>query len=330
MKTKLVVIMIVLSWFLLGCQGTTSTITTETTPRTNGSFKVAILLPRPKDADGWTRAGYAGLQVIKKELRVDIAYSENVPEADFEKVFRYYATEGYDFIIGHGNQFVPAAEKVAAEFPRTNFAVSGKYGGNNTNLGGLSLREGEVAYLFGAIAAMKTKTKHVACLGGSENMSQQEIKSLFKRGAEATDSTIQVRIDFVGNFTDTARAQQLAQSQIDSGVDVIFVLAGMAGTDVHAQAEQAGIFTLGWIEDLNHLAPKAVLTSNVQDLPVMLLRGATLAKQGRWEGKQYKFGLADGAQYLAPFYGLLSADEEKQINAVKNGILTGEIDTTPE
>ncbi len=330
MKIWLTLIWFILSGLLFGCQAMATPITPETPPETPSSFKVTLLLPRPVEADAWTRSGYVGLRLIEKELGAEVAYTENVPEADFEKVFRQYASEGYDFIIGHGTQFAPAAEKVAAEFPHTDFAVAGKYGGNNTNLGGLSLREGEMAYLFGAIAALKTQTKHVGYLGGPENnVSQQEITTLFERGVRATDPAVQVTIDFVGSFTDTLKAQQLAQNQIGAGVDVIFVMAGEAGTGVHAQAEQAGIFTLGWIEDLHPLAPPAVLTSNVQDVPVMLLRGANLSKQGRWEGQQYKFGLAEGAQYLAPFYGLISAEEESRINAVKNELLAGNIDTLP-
>ena len=325
MKTKTLIILLVCI-ALTGCQPVATT-----TPVSNAgnAFRVAILLPRAIDADGWTRSGYQGLLLIQKELSADVAYSENVQEADFEKEFRKYAEEGYDFIIGHGNQFVPAAEKVAAEFPQIAFAVTGKYGGNNTNLGGLSLREGEMGYLFGAIAAIKTKTKHVGYVGGADNPSQQEIVSLYKRGIQATDPSVQVTVGFVGNFTDAEKARQLAQQQIDAGVDVIFMLAGAAGTDVHVQAQAAGIYTLGWIEDLNHLAPKAVLTSNVQDVPGMLLRGATLARQGRWEGKQYKFGIAEGVQFLAPFYGLVTPEEELRIEAIKNDLLTGKIDTTP-
>jgi len=326
MKTKALVLLFVLL-ALASCQPAAP----ASSPTSTGyaAFRVALLLPRAKDADGWTRSGYQGLLLIQKELGADVAYSENVPEADFEKEFRKYAADGYDFIIGHGNQFVPAAEKVATEFPQTAFAISGKYGGNNVNLGALSLREGEMAYLFGAIAAIKTKTKHVGYLGGVDNPSQQEILTLYKRGLEATDSSVQVTIDFVGDFTDAEKARQLARAQIDAGVDIIFVLAGEAGTGVHAQAQAAGIYTLGWIEDLNYLAPKAVITSNVQDVSGMLLRGATLVKQGRWEGKQYKFGIAEGVQTLAPFYGLVTAAEELRINAVRNDLIAGKIDTIP-
>lgn len=318
-------------WIIFGLFGCAPVPTPppENTPSNLHPFRVAILLPRSVEADGWTRSGYQGLLLIQQELGAEVAYSENIPEADFEKVFRQYAQAGYDFIIGHGNQFIPAAEKVASEFPQTAFAIDGKYEGNNVNLGSLSLREGEMAYLFGAIAAIKTKTKHIGYLGGTKNVSGEEITTLYQRGAQATDPSVEVTIGWVGDFTDAAKAERLAQAQIDSGVDVIFVLAGSAGTEVHAQAEKAGIFTLGWIEDLNHLAPHAVLTSNVQDVSRMLLAGATLAQQGRWEGKQYKFGLAEGIQNLAPFYGLLSPEEENKVQMIKNDILTGAIDTLP-
>ncbi len=327
MKTKRLIIIFV-CMALIGCQAAAPS-TPPASITVGNAFRVAILLPRKVDADSWNSSGYQGVLLIQKELGAEITYSENVPEADFEKVFRQYALDGYDFIIGHGNQFIPAAEKVAAEFPRTAFAVDGKYGGNNTNLGALSLREGEMGYLFGVIAAVKTKTKHVGYIGGVDNPSQQEIVALYKRGLQATDPAVQITVDFVGNFTDAEKARQLAQQQIDAGADVIFLLAGAAGTDVHAQAQKAGIYTLGWIEDLNHLAPKAVLTSNVQNIPMLLLRGATLVKQGRWEGKQYKFGMAEDVQSLAPFYGLITPEEQLLIDKVKNDLLAGKIDTIP-
>jgi basic membrane protein A len=62
---------------------------------------------------------------------------------------------------------------------------------------------------------------------------------------------------------------------------------------------------------------------------VLLLEGATLVQQGRWEGKQYKFGLQEGAQELAPFYGLLTPEEEAKVNAIKQDILTSKIDVAP-
>ena len=324
MKKKVLVILAIFLG-LTSCQ-----LNKPTTPETKvAGFRVALLLPRNIEADAWTRSGYQGLLLIEEELGAEISFSENIPEADFEKVFRQYALDGYDFIIGHGNQFLYAAEIVSAEFPLTAFAIDGKYGGNNINLGSLSLREGEMSYLLGTIAAIKTESKHVSYIGGMENPSQLEAIEMYKRGIVAIDSSVQVTVDFVGNFTDNSKGSQIAENQINAGVDVILNLAGAAGLDIFPTAEQAGIYSMGWSEDLNYLAPTSVLTSNVQDIPQMILSGAILVKQGRWEGKQYRFGLAEGMAGLAPFYGLITPEEEIQINMVLNALLGGEIDLIP-
>ncbi|HET7839343.1 MAG TPA: BMP family ABC transporter substrate-binding protein, partial [Rectinemataceae bacterium] len=140
----LLALALVLSASLLGCAKPPAK--APAPPGGDAAFKVAILLPRSIEADGWTRQGYKGLKLIEAQLGAQVAYAENLSETDFEKTFRKYAEEGYDFIIGHGAQFVAAAEKAAEAYPRTSFAVAGVYGGNNRNLGAISLREGEMAY----------------------------------------------------------------------------------------------------------------------------------------------------------------------------------------
>ncbi|MCP4402550.1 MAG: BMP family ABC transporter substrate-binding protein, partial [bacterium] len=192
----------------------------------SGNFKAALLLPRAVDADGWTKAGYAGLLLIEKELQAEIAYSESVPEEEFEQVFRQYAQEDFDFIIGHGGQFVSAAEIVAEEFPRTKFAVVTKYAGNNKNLGALFMREGELSYLVGVIAALKTETGKIGYAGGERYAVNVENAELFERGGKDTNPDIQVVLEWAGTWTDQQKIEQMAQQQIDSGADVLSVNAG--------------------------------------------------------------------------------------------------------
>ncbi len=292
------------------------------------SFKAALLLPRRVDSDGWTKAGYAGLLLIEKELQAEIAYTESVPEAEFEQVFRQYAQDGFDFIIGHGGQFVPAAEIVAEEFSRTKFAVVTKYAGNNKNLGGLSLRGGELGYLAGVVAALKTKTNKIAYIGGVPHPGGREIGNLFERGAKDTNSAITVSIEWVNSWTDQNKAREIAQKQIEAGTDILFTIASGTSVVIHKIAEKAGVHTIGWIEDLHDLAPNTILTTGIQDIPRLLLKGAKLVRQGHWEGKQYKFGLREGVQYLTPFRGMLSKEQEEQVQAVQHDIIQGKIDLT--
>ena len=154
-------------WTIKGC-GASNETTVRKSPGA-GSFRVAIALPQEVEDLGWSRSGYQGLKLIEKELLAGVAYKDKVdlpPKQDFEKIFTEYAEEGFDFIIGHGGQFEAALIAVAQQFPRQKFALMGTYPGNNRNLGALSVRSGELGYLAGVIAALKTKTKKIAAIGG--------------------------------------------------------------------------------------------------------------------------------------------------------------------
>jgi len=321
-------ILILLSLISTSCGGQSS-VAPDAAKAAPGAFKVAMLLPSPADDHSWSQAGYEGLQLIEKKLGAQVAYTASVPEADMEKIFRQYAEEGYDFVIGHGGEFIPAAEVVAKEFPRTKFAITSNYPGNNKNLGALSLRDGEVGYLTGAVAALKTKTNKVAFIGGVAYPSIQEQATLFERGVKATNPKVEVSIEWLDSWTDQVKAKQVAEAQVKAGADVLLADADAAGQAVIEVAKNAGIYAIGWSLDQHELAPNTILTSAIQRIPVLLLEGATLVQQGRWEGKQYKFGLQEGAQELASFYGLLTPEEEAKVKAVRADIMTGKIDVAP-
>ncbi len=81
---------------------------------------------------------------------------------------------------------------MAEEFPRTNFTIVGSYAGNNNNFGALSFRDGELGYLTGVIAALKTKTNEVAYIGGEPYRHVQERAILFERGASKPEIEVSV------------------------------------------------------------------------------------------------------------------------------------------
>ncbi|NJN93162.1 MAG: BMP family ABC transporter substrate-binding protein [Anaerolineales bacterium] len=321
-------ILILLSLILTGCSGSNNP-EDEPARAASGALKVAMLLPSPANDKGWSQAGFEGLKLIEKELGAQVAYTENVVEADAEKVLRQYADEGYDFIIGQGGEYITGAEVVAEVYPRTKFAVVAGYAGNNKNFGALSFRDGEVGYLTGAVAALKTKSNKVAYIGGEAYPHMLEQATLFERGAKATNPAVEVSVVWIESWSDQDKAKSAAKKQIEAGVDVFVVDADTAGLAALEEAKKAGTYAIGWSLDQHELAPEVILTSAIQRVPILLLEGATLVQQGRWEGKQYKFGLQEGAQDLAPFYGLLTGEEEAKISAVRAEILAGKIDTTP-
>lgn len=314
---------------LTGCGGAPNTSSPDPAKAAPGAFKVALLLPGEHDDKSWSQVGYEGLKLIEKELGAQVAYTANVSETDAEKVARQYANEDYNFIVGHGGEYVPAFEIVAKEFPQIKFAVVGGYAGNNENFGALGFRADEIGYLPGVVAALKTKTNKLAFIGGVDYPDPKINAEAFVKGAKSVNPKVEVSIEWVGSWSDVDKAAEIARAQIAAGADVLTANADTAGLGVIEEAKKAGVYAIGWSVDQNDLAPQTVLTSGIQQTPGIFLEGATLVQQGRWEGKQYRFGLQEGVQELAPFHGLLTPEEEAKVKAIQEDILTSKIDVAP-
>lgn len=293
-------------------------------------FKVASLLTGSIQDNSWNQASYEGLKLIEKQYNAEITYTENVSETDSEAIIRRYAQQGYDLIIGHSGGYIKAMENVAPEFPEIKFALVTTYPGNNKNLGAVAFRSGEVGYLTGVLAAMKTKTNKVAYMVGDKYPVYQEEEALFRRGATATKPDIEVYTKFLQTWTDAEKGNQVVRDWLKKGVDVVAANADEAGIPaLKLASEKPGVYGIGWTKDQYDLVPGKVLTSVLQNIPELVLKIATLVQQGRWEGKQYKYGLREKIYDFAPFRGTLTAEEEAKFNQIKEQVVTGQIDITP-
>ncbi|VXD15617.1 Basic membrane lipoprotein [Planktothrix serta PCC 8927] len=293
-------------------------------------FKVASILSGSIQDGSWTQANYEGLKLIEKQYNTEISYIDNILDADSEALIRRYAEQGYDLIIGHSGGYIKAMENVAKDFPETKFALVTTYAGNNKNLGAVAFRSGEVGYLTGALAAIKTKTNKVAYMVGFDYPFYKEEEELFRRGATETKPNIEVYTKFLQTWIDTEKGNKVALDWLKQGVDVIAINADVAGlTALKLAGEKPGVYGIGWTKDQYNLAPGKVLTSVLQNIPELVLKIATLVQQGRWEGKQYKYGLREKIYDFAPFRGTLTPEEEAKFNQIKQQVVTGKIDITP-
>lgn len=318
---------------LAACTGRSpQTADPDPAPDAAGDFSAAILLPQTAADGSWSEAGYRGLERIREELGARVEAVEGIDfmePAEVEARTRELAEAGYGFVIGHGSQHLtlPAAEAVAPDFPRTRFAiVAGQGPGNNANLGILNFQDAELGYLAGAVAGLKTQTGVVSFVGGFDYPNLKLAADRYGRGAQAVRLGTELRVGWVGSWTDEAKARTIAREHAAAGADIIAVNAEPAGLPLHQEAAELGVHTIGWYQDQYERAPDRVLVSAVQNIPVLLVEAAKLVRRGLWEGRQYYFGLAEGAVDLSPFRGSLSADQEAQIQEIRQAIATGALD----
>ncbi|WP_219904305.1 BMP family protein [Stenomitos frigidus] len=302
--------------------------TSETTVAS--TFKVALVTTGPKDDNSWSQACYEGLKLIQSKFNAQTDFTGTIDAAHSESALRHYAQAGYDLVIAASGAYPQAAEKVAKDFPRTKFALVTTYPGNNKNLGAVAFRSGEVGYLTGALAAIKTKTQKVGYIVGAAYPVYKEEEALFRRGVKATNPSVQASTAFLETWTDTVKATKVALDMVATGVDVLAVNADEAGiAALKAVTQKPGVAVIGWAKDQSALAPGKVVTSVLQDIPNLVLNAAVLTQQGRWEGRLYKFGLKEKIYDFAPFHETLTASEETAFKTIREAVTTGKIDVSP-
>ncbi|MEG4275822.1 MULTISPECIES: BMP family protein [unclassified Microcoleus] len=317
-------------FFAIGCNRSTPNVNSSPEASTSSSFRVALVATGPKDNNSWDQACFEGLNLIKDKYNARVDFTGSIDSEHSEAVIRKYAQSGYDLVIACSGAYIKAAEKVAKEFPRTKFALVTTYPGNNQNLGAVAFRSGEVGYLTGALAAMKTKSNKVGYIVGEPYPVYKEEEALFRRGVKATNPSVQPSTAFLNSWSDTDKATKVATDMVASGVDVLAINADEAGfAALKAVTQKPGVFVIGWSKDQYELAPGKVLTSVLQDIPNLVLNVAVLTQQGRWEGKLYKFGLKEKIYDFAPFRGTLTSQEEDTFKTIRDAVTTGQIDVSP-
>jgi basic membrane protein A and related proteins len=132
-------------------------------------------------------------------------------------------------------------------------------------------------------------------------------------------------------WADPTRGAELARSQFDRGVDVVFAAAGTTGLGVLQAAKDAGKLSIGSDSNQNYLHPGSVLTSMLKRVDVAVYRAFTTAREGSWKPGTQVLGLAeDGVGYAVDEYdaALITPAMKAKVEAARADIIAGRIKVT--
>lgn len=277
------------SLFFKGCtNASTPSATVATSPA--AAFKVAIALPGPTTDKGWNQAGFESMDIVKKKLGAETAYVEKVAQADQVEVLSDFARRGFNLVIAHGGQFEAAVKQVAAQFPKTFFAVSdGVVTGSN--IASLQVDHLQIGYLCGVIAGQMTKTNKIAFLTAQAFTTTNQEYRGFELGAKSVKPDVEVKSSYTNDWNDVSKAKEATQALLASGVDVVYNMLDAAAPGVLQTLSEKGAYAIGYFEDQLSLSPKTVLTSAVQNYGLAIESIAETAKSGQMKGEIYKLGL---------------------------------------
>jgi basic membrane protein A len=196
---------------------------------------------------------------------------------------------------------------LAREYPNTNFAgidysVGADSAGNPIapppNLAALKFREEEGSFLVGALAALVSKSQKVGFVGGMNFPLIHKFEAGYRAGVKHVCPSCTVVSQYAGvtpeAFRNPGRGKELALSQYQQGVDVIYHAAGSTGLGVFEAARQTGKLGIGVDSDQHESAPGHVLTSMVKGVDVAVHESIRWIKEGRFKGGIYELGLKEG------------------------------------
>jgi len=205
---------------------------------------------------GFNDSAYVGMEQAIEEVDATCTEAKAVPdenESIREERLRTLAEGGFNPVIAIGYIYSPAAAKVAAEYPDTNFAVIDGYSttipkAELENLTDLVFTEEQGSYLVGVAAALKTEAKHVGFVGGINGDLIKKFEAGYQAGVKSVDPSIRIEVTYLTadpndaktGFENPTGGKNAATAMYEDGVDIVYHAAGKSGLGVFDAVEVAG------------------------------------------------------------------------------------------
>jgi len=284
---------------------------------------------------------YLGAERARRELGARVRFIEPGEGSDREAGLRLLAAEGMDLVVGVGFIFSDDLTQLAREYPNTRFAgvdyavsldQSGRPIQPPANLAALKFREEEGSFLVGALAALVGNSKKVGFVGGMDFPLIHKFEMGYRAGVKAVCADCEVIAQYAGvtpeAFRNPGRGQELALSQIQSGVNVIFHASGSTGLGVFEAVRRRDKLAIGVDADQYGEAPGFILTSMVKGVDQAVFDTIERVKNGTFRGGIFQLGLKErGVDYIydANNKGLIPDSVHARVEALRREIIAGTI-----
>jgi basic membrane protein A len=278
----------------------------------------------------FNEAAYNGAEKFKAEggAYQDLEISG---DAQREQAVRQFASRGNNPIVLPGFSWETALRAVAPDFPDTKFTIIDTVV-DLPNVQSVVFEEPQGSYLVGILAAMQSKSGKIGVIPAFNFDLLDAFACGYAQGAKSVNPDIEVIRTYVGTgfeaFNDPGKATEVAKSQLDQGVDVVFQVAGGAGAGVLQAAADAGKWSIGVDSNQNHLHPGSVLTSMLKRVDVAAYNAMKGVEDGTWTPGLITLGLAEdgvGAAFDDNNAALITAEMKAAVEKATADIISGAV-----
>ncbi len=272
---------------------------------------------------------------------MEVRYIEPGDGPDREAGLRLLSAEGMSLVVGVGFIFSDDLTRLALEYPKIDYAgvdfalqtdAKGDVIPPPANLAALKFREEEGSFLVGAIAALAGGSKKVGFVGGMDSPLIHKFEAGYRAGVKYVCPDCTVVAQYAGStpesFRNPTKGKELALSQYQAGVRVIFHASGSTGLGVFEAARETDNYAIGVDADQYDEAPGHVLTSMVKNVDQAVFDVASRVTNGTFRGGIYSFGLKEGGVgyvYDVQNRALIPPAVRARVEQLKADIIAGRI-----
>ena len=288
------------------------------------------------DDKSFNASSWAGMQAAAKtDPNIKVTYLPSTTSADYPTNISTFLSQGCGIIVTVGFLMADATEAAAKANPSQKFAiVDCSYAsdcltskqGVEKNIDQLVFDTVQDGFLGGYLAAGMSKSHVVATYGGEDFGTVTIYMDGFWDGVQYYNSQHHTSVKvlgwnektqkgtFAGSFTNLAAGQQITNTFINAGADVIFPVAGGVGLGTAKAVQTADAagkkVSIEWVDtDGCTNAPqycKYFLTSVTKGITSAVENAVLSAAKGSFKGGTYVGTLANGGAVLSPYHDFQS------------------------
>lgn len=306
------------------------------------SLKVCAIFTGPRGDSGTIDMVCKSLEALRDETGMSITIVEGDGSSDTSKHEASVidvSEDGYDLILSTGTMS-DVFRMVAPDYPETMYCLFdttfdfSTYPGENIYCANFKQNEG--AYLAGMLAMSMSDTGTIGFIGGMENANICDFMWGYVEGAKRVNEAGTVAISFTGDWMDSAKAKEIALTQVNMGAKVLFPAAGPSSEGVMEGAAEAGVYSIG--VDIDREAQysasnpdwvSVILSSELKCVDAAVDRAVRLFAEGKLQPGQEALGIAEGGVDLfmdGNYQTLVPAEVQETIAAAKEDIIAGKIE----
>jgi basic membrane protein A and related proteins len=325
--------------------------TSSTTASTSGKFLGCMVTDTGGiDDKSFNASSWEGMQAAAKaDPNVTVTYLQSTTTADYASNISAFLKKKCGIIVTVGFLMGNATEAAAKANPSQKFAiVDYSYAPVIKNIDGLVFDTVQDGFLGGYLAAGMTKTGKVATFGGEKLSTVTIYMDGFWDGVQYYNKQHGTKVavlgwnektqsgEFTNSFTNLSAGQQITNTFITEGADIIFPVAGSVGLGAAKAVQTADAsgqhVNMEWVDIDGCINAaqycKYFITSVTKGIVPAVMNAVLSAAHGTFKGGNYLGDLANGGVALAPYHdfnSVVPAKLKAEINTIKAEIESGKI-----